>query len=355
MPDATLASLSNAVSGDAMMAHLREFARWVKLSGTADELQSLRYVHAKLDEYGYRTTMLSHDAYISLPGKARVEADGKALTAITHSHSQSSPAGGVSGKLVDVGEGTDADFAGRDLRGCIVLAEGIANPAVARRASRAGAVGQLHTSPHHHLHEMCISPVWGSPSNTTIADMPSTVVCTVSQADGNTLREQLAAGKQPRVVLHAEVDTGWRKTPILVAELDPPGAAPDAPFVLFSGHHDTWYFGVMDNGAANATMLETARLCAQKRDAWKRGLRICFWSGHSHGRYSSSAWYVDENWDDLERRCVAHVNVDSTGGVGATVLEDAAAVSELTPLAGEAIREQTGHQVQRQAQGAFLG
>ena len=29
-----------------------------------------------------------------------------------------------------------------------------------------------------------------------------------------------------------------------------------------SGHHDTWYYGTMDNGGANATMMEVARLCA---------------------------------------------------------------------------------------------
>ena len=349
MPDANRESLSHAVSGPAMMAHLREFARWVKLSGSADELQSLLYIQAQLDKYGFKTTLLSHDAYISLPGPASVTVDGVNVTAITHSHSQPSPKAGIQGRLVDIGEGTEANFANAlsadgDLRGVIVLAEGIASPAVAIRASRAGAIGQLHISPHEHLHEMCISPVWGNPSDITLPDMPSTVACTISFADGMALRQRLARGESPQITLHAEVDTSWRKTPILVADLDPPDAPPDTPFVLFSGHHDTWYFGVMDNGAANATMLETARLMALHRTEWKRALRLCFWSGHSHGRYSGSAWYVDEHWDELDRRCVAHVNVDSTGGIGASVLEDAAAASELTPLAGEAIREQTGHQ-----------
>ena len=36
-----------------------------------------------------------HDAYISLPGKARVDVDNQALTSITHSFSRSSPAKGV--------------------------------------------------------------------------------------------------------------------------------------------------------------------------------------------------------------------------------------------------------------------
>ncbi len=41
--------------------------------------------------------------------------------------------------------------------------------------------------------------------------------------------------------LHAEVDTGWRKIPILEAHLDARAAAQDDSFVMFSGHHDTYY------------------------------------------------------------------------------------------------------------------
>jgi aminopeptidase YwaD len=340
MTDAVRNSLCGAVDGSILMGHVQELARWVKLSGTPDELQSLRYFQDKLDEYGYRTRLIMHDAYISLPGKARVDVDDHTLNSITHSFSRSSPGSGVTGRLVYVGEGDKMDFESRDLRGAIVLTEGIASPGQAARASHAGAVGQIQISPHEHLHEMCVSPVWGSPSAETQSDLPTTVVCTVSNEDGSALRERLARGEQPKVTLHAEVDTGWRQTPILEAEINGPEA--DGPFIMFSGHHDTWYYGVMDNGAANATMLEVARLTARERTKWRRGLRLCFWSGHSHGRYSGSTWYADQNWDELERRCAVHVNVDSTGGVGATVLENAAAAPELIGLAGDAIGEQAG-------------
>ena len=338
MDDGAIA-LVGQVDAGRLMDHCRQFARWVKLSGSADELSSMRTVQAALDGFGYRTTLLSHDAYISLPGEASVVADGTPLTAITHSFSIASPPGGLSAPLAFVGEGTATDFAGRDLRGHIVIAEGIASPAVAARAAAAGAVGQLHISPHEHLHEMCISPVWGSPSSATLPGLPATVTCTISAADGAVLRDRLANGDAPAVVLHATVDAGWRKTPILVADMD--GPDPDGPFVLFSGHHDTWYFGVMDNGSANATMLETARVLAQGRDQWRRGLRLCFWSGHSHGRYSGSTWYVDNHWAELERRCAVHVNVDSTGGIGASVLTESAVASELAELAADVIRAET--------------
>ncbi|SEC44048.1 PA domain-containing protein [Rhizobiales bacterium GAS188] len=330
-----------AVSGQELMRHCAEFAKRVKLSGTPEELESFRYLKACLDAYGYRTELISHDAYISLPGASRVEADGRVLESITHSFSRPSPTGGLTGVLVDLGEGIQADFASADCRGKIVLVDGIASPAVAARAKAAGAAGQLHVSPHEHLHEMCISPVWGNPSDETLAELPSTVACTISQADGQALRAKLRAGAALSVTLHAQVDTGWRKTPLLVGELDA-GGGEEAPFVLFSGHHDTWYFGVMDNGSANATMLEAARLLASRRGEWQRGLRICFWSGHSHGRYSGSAWYVDENFEELDRRCVAHVNVDSTGGIGATVLTENGVVAELVGLARTVTLAETG-------------
>jgi hypothetical protein len=342
MPEGTIQTMRAAVSQPVMMGHLEQMARWVKLSGTADELKSLAYVQSSLDAWGFETNLILHDAFISLPGKASVIADNQALTAITHSHSQPSPAAGTQGRLVYVGNGSAADLAGLDVRGAIVLVEGIANPVAAKAASAAGAVGQLHISPHHHIHEMCVSPVWGSPTTETIKDMPSTVICSIAQADGARLRDRLANGESPQITLHAEVDTSWRKTPILEAKLTAPNATPDTPFVLLSGHHDTWYYGVMDNGSANTTMLEVARLAAENRDTMIRNLRVCFWSGHSHGRYSGSVWYVDTNWDELDRLCVAHVNVDSTGGIGATVLEDAAAAAELQPLAKEAIELETG-------------
>ena len=339
----TIDELCGAVDAAAMMRHLEEFARRIKLSGTPEERESFAYLQACLDGYGYRTELIEHDAYISLPGAAHLTIDNEELRCITQSFSRSSPEG-VTGRIVYAGAGGESDFAAVDVRGCVALLEGIANPAASLRASRAGAIGQIHVSPHEHLHEMCISPVWGSPGTETLAQLPSTVVVSISKADGDRIKAKLSDATEVRARLQAAVDTGWRKTPLLVAELMPE-REPDAPFVMFSGHHDTWHYGVMDNGSANAAMLELARLMAPARGQWKRGLRLCFWSGHSHGRYSGSAWYADTNFAELARRCVAHVNIDSVGAKGNTVLADATASSELMPLAREAVRTRGGQEL----------
>ncbi|THK34334.1 M28 family peptidase [Ensifer sp. MPMI2T] len=328
---------------DRLAAHIEEFGRRIKLSGTPEELESFRYLEREMTAYGYRTQLLAHDAYISLPGRARVEANGANLRCITHSMSASTPGDGISAPLAYVGEGDETTFAKADVRGRIVLVDGIATEEVAALASACGAAGQLHVSPNEHLYEMCVSPVWGSPSQRTRSMLPTTVICTIAHDDGARLRAQCLTGEDVQVSLWAEVDTGWRKTPILVAELPSEDEArDDASFVLFSGHHDTWHYGVMDNGGANATMLEAARLLGERRSMWKRGLRLCFWSGHSHGRYSGSAWYADEHWDELERRCVAHVNVDSTGGEGASELTNSAVIDELKSVAAEAVEAVSG-------------
>ena len=350
--------LPSRVDPDSLMRDMGVFAQRVKLSGTAEELESFRYLQSRMEAIGYRTALLMHDALISLPGACRVTVGNTTLNAITHAFGLASAPGGARAALVDLGRGGAADFAGRDVAGKIVLVQGIANPGVAALARDAGALGQLHVSPHEHLHEMCISPVWGSPSAETLAELPSTVAATISRADGDALRARLAAGERVEATIEAEVDTGWRQTPILQADLD--GPEPDGPFIMLSGHHDTWYYGVMDNGGANATQIEVARLCAASRAAWQRGLRICFWSGHSHGRYSSSAWYVDQFWDELEQRCAAHVNLDSTGGVGATELTESATAAELAAVVKEAVQAESGQvhggkRLVRNADNSFWG
>jgi Peptidase family M28 len=107
-------------------------------------------------------------------------------------------------------------------------------------------------------------------------------------------------------------------------------------------------------------MLEAVRLLATQAKTLRRGLRVCFWSGHSHGRYSGSAWYVDQNWRDLDRRCVAHVNVDSTGGIGATVMTENGVVSSLAGLAAAVTLAETGqkhrgHRPSRSSDQSFWG
>ncbi|MDR7556285.1 MAG: M28 family peptidase [Armatimonadota bacterium] len=346
-----------AISGAQLLEYTRQIARWVRLSGSPDERQAFAYVEGVLRGLGLRTQLLEHDAFISLPGAARLRVTApvrETLPCITHAFAAPTGPDGIRGELVYVGQGSADDYARTDVRGKIALVEGLGIGGKVRRAEEHGAIAQVFIHGEH-THETSVSPLWGPPTPETAHLLPRTPSFSVTRAVGARLKALLAQGPV-RVRAWAEVDTGWRTIPLLVGDL--PGEVEPDRFVLLSSHLDSWHYGAMDNGAANATVLEAIRVLV--RGPRRRGLRVAFWSGHSHGRFAGSAWYADHFWFDLYRHCVAHVNVDSTGGRGATVLEEAPVMAETRALAAEFVRaiggqDLRGRRIGRFADQSFVG
>src|SRR5262245_59095046 len=339
--DGPEAELLSAIAADELMAFTAQLSSKVRLSGSPEELRALQWAEGQLAAWGFRTRLLAHDGYISLPGPARLEIAGLGeLECITHSFAVSTPPGGLTGDIVDVGAGAETDWARLGVRGRIALVDGLATPEMARRANAAGSAAQIFVNDDH-LHEMILSPVWGSPTPDQLRLYPHTPAVSVRQSDGARIRAALASGQRSARIA-ATVETGWRTLPLLEASL--PAGETDS-FVLFAGHIDSWHYGAMDNGSANATMLHVARLLAERRQLLRRGLRLCFWSGHSHGRYAGSAWYVDHHWDELRRHCAAYVNIDSVGGQGATLLTEGYCVAETFDREHEVIRRYGGQEI----------
>ena len=281
--------LVDAVSAERLMENNGAIAQWPRHSGTVEERAAFTYVQAKLDEYGLRTTLLEHPALISYPlasSLAVIDADGNALAEYeTLGTAYSASTDGLDAPLVDVGFGTADDYAVQDVTDTIVLINGLATPTAVYAAEQAGAAGQIFINDDHH-HYMIVSSIWGTPTPENAHRIPTTPSLSVVEADGHDLRAQVQAGPV-RVRLHSRIFMEWQQTPILIGELE--GQNGDE-FVLFSGHVDSWEVGAMDNGSANATMLEVGRLLALQQDKLYRGLRLIFWSGHSHGRYSGTTW-----------------------------------------------------------------
>lgn len=323
--------LIDEVSGPALMDDTRAIARWVRLSGEPDELASFEWAKKRIEEIGLVAELQFHDAYISLPGPARLTVAGKNIDCITHSFAASTDAGGLRGELVD-GDADPASGSGK-----VVLLDGMANGVTATTWSQRGSLAQIHVQDDH-LHESAVSRVWGSPTDLTMPGMPNTPSISVRRADGAWLREQLARGRVT-VDIHAEVTSEWRKIPILIADM--PNVDAES-FVLFTSHIDSWHYGAMDNGSANATALEVVRRLYPHRRTFRRGLRLVFWSGHSHGRFAGSAWLVDRYYQELHEHCVANVFVDSTGGKDATIVTEPPVMPQTWRLAADAVEGVTG-------------
>jgi len=330
--------LVSGVKSDQLMEHLRAIAKWERLSGSTEELEAFHYIQQTLDDYGYSTRLQQCEALISLPKNACLKiAELGEIACITHSMSASVE--NLKGEVVYCNFGRSEDYQKVDVHNKIALVEGIAMPGKVKAGENAGAIAQIHICGDQ-LHEMCISTVYGSPTSETVQLLPKTPSITIFSTDGERIKSKIHDNPVHAEIM-TEVDTRYRHIPVLTADL--PGSIESDFFVLFSGHVDSWYFGAMDNGSANATQLEIARLLAEFAPH-RRGIRLAFWSGHSHGRYAGSTWYADNYWEELSNHCIVNINIDSVGGKGATVLTNACAMQELRPLAQSVIAELAGQE-----------
>ncbi len=343
----------DAVSIDRLLEDTRAIARWVRLSGSPEEREAFGYIERRLREAGLRTQLLEHDALISLPLSARLqilEPRADEIPCITHSFASSTTPDGLTATAVPV-DGPGGKVG--EVRGKIAVVGGLAMPHVVSRLQSAGVRGIVFLNRDPLVHEMIVSTVWGSPTPAQVHQLPSVPVVSTAGDGAARVRAQLAQG--PRLRLTTTVQTAWRRLPLLIAEVR---GVEDDTFVLLAGHVDSWHYGAMDNGGANAVMMEIGRLLVGERP--RRGLRLAFWSGHSHGRYAGSTWYVDTHWDELDGRCAVHLYIDSVGGRGATKLDAGYCMPETRAIGARVLHALTGQQyrgtrVGRSGDQSFLG
>lgn len=328
--------LLNEVFQERLMAYTGKVAEEVRLSGTEEEFRAFQYIRQTLTSFGLKTELMLHEALISLPDKAKLLVDGESLTCITHSMSK--PTGGLEGELVYLGKGMPEDYHGIRVRGKIAVLDGLAIPDTVKMVEEHGAHGIIFVNAQY-THEMIVSAVWGMPVPETVWFLPKIPVISVNLPTGDLIKKKLTQGRA-LCRIETEVSFGFRLIPTLIAEIR--GNEEPEKFVLFSGHVDSWHYGAMDNGTANAAMMEVARVLSLHQNKLKRSLRFAFWSGHSHGRYAGSSWYCDTHWEELNENCILHVNADSLGARGAAVLTGSNCMAETRELAREVIGALTG-------------
>lgn len=345
------AELLGAINLDAPWATVERFSTLIRTSGSAEEREAVDYLIARLTEWGVPHTLYEPVCFVSMPISATLREDrpgGRTFRAKTSA--MSVPTNGVelSGELVYIppAEQTDQvddwsvgiDFRGVDVRGKVVIVDGMSAPARVLDSQNAGALAGIYINPGEYIHEGICTSIWGTPDLDHQDRQPAIPVLGVNQADGQALIELAKAGG--RVAFSTEVETGWKPIPVLVADI--PGAVVPDRFALLHGHIDSWHVGVGDNAVGDATMLELARVFWEKRDKLVRSVRIAWWSGHSHGRYAGSTWYADEFGIELARGCIAQINCDSPGCRWADTFNELTCMSEAEALVDSVVRETTG-------------
>lgn len=340
-----------AVTIDAPWALVERFSTLVRDSGGKAEGKAIDYIVRQLSKWGVPHTLHEPEVLISLPKRARLEVltpEKRTLTSKAPSMSLTTEGRWRRGPLTYVhtghAGGIMAIFEGvgeikADVSDQVVLTEGYPSPGKVADLQDRGARAAIFISPGERIHEGICTSIWGSPDLDSIKRKPRIPVLAINKTDGVWLRDLAKAGPV-KVHYSTKLDEGWRKIPVLVAEIR--GTEEPEKFVLLHGHIDSWHEGIGDNATGDATLLEVARVLWKHRDRLRRSVRIAWWSGHSHGRYAGSTWFADTYALDLDENCILHINCDSPGCRWATVFEDVFWMSEAEGIAKDVIRDVAG-------------
>jgi hypothetical protein len=287
-------------------------------------------IAARLLALGLPVTVHRPRLYLAVPKDAHVTLEGARFAARPAQLAETAP-GGLTAPLAFVenpvnppmgwspnsaklfGPGYDPAPGTPDLRGKIAVFRGMILAERILAFAALGAVGVIAVNPGPDMHWGSGSAIWGTPDLDDLPGRTPIPGCAVNAMDGAKLIDAAARGAS--ATLTTVVEEGWFDQ--VLPEVRIPGADPDA-FVLLHGHYDSWDVGVGDNATGDACMLEAARLLHAHRAGLIRGVRICWWPGHSTGKFAGSTWYADTFARDLARGCVAHFNCDSPGCRDAT-------------------------------------
>jgi hypothetical protein len=219
----------------------------------------------------------------------------------------------VTAELVDVGRGAaPADYAGKEIRGRLVLASGPL-PLVHRRAvEERGAAGFLSDYPNQRT-------AWSGDDRDLVRwghlspyQRRNTFAFMLSPRQSGDLRSRLAAGE--KIVLHARVRARMVPATYDVVTATIPGQERPAEEVVLTAHLCHQSAGANDNASGSAAILEIARAL---RSAVARGTLAAprrtvrfLWLPEIAG---SQAWLVRH--PEAARAIVAGIHMDMVGGL----------------------------------------
>ncbi len=347
---------ARAVSTARLRADLEWFAEVRRDTGGPGEAKAAAYIADRMRDAGVPVTVHEFPAYLSYPIRATLdvlEPEPTSLRCATHSFGRDTGLDGVVADLVYLPDAEVTRAAGQ-----AVLIDGLATPVTILRATRAGCAAVIFANQDRVIHNMIGTTIWGTPGLDQLDRLPNVPAVSVNKESGDALKRLLGRGDRVRVKVTAEVQTGW--TPSRLPEVRIPGTDEPELFVMVGAHYCSWHAGITDNATGDACLMEMARILWERRQDLRRSVRVCWWPGHSHGRYAGSTWYADRFFQDLAEHCLAYHNVDSPGVRGATRYVARHTTAEIERFCRATIARVTGqadapvHRPSRAADQSFL-
>jgi aminopeptidase YwaD len=217
----------------------------------------------------------------------------------------------VETELVDVGNGaSESDYSGKEVRGKIVLADGVLARVQDLAIAQHGAVGIVSDMPNQ-------TTAWSGMDTTVVrwghldARQPSGFAFMVSRQTAEALRSRLRSNEPVILNGHVKATVGPGHWTVVTATI--PGTDSAAGEVVYSCHLDHERPGANDNGSGCVTILESARALAHLIDSGalprpKRTLRFV-WGPEVEGTMAFLASHPE-----IKQRLRANIHMDMVGG-----------------------------------------
>lgn len=331
-------AIADEASGDAALETVEGLTQFHRQRGSRGYHSAATLVAGRARAYGlsgveilrfpadgriFYGTQRSRPGWDADRGELTEVVDGRTVTLASHAAmpvalAQDSVSAEVTAELVDVRAGTnEADYAGKDVRGKLVLVTaqpGAVQDLAVGRFGAAGIVSAAQNQATAWSGENQDQVRWGHLG--TFSEHP-TFAFMVSLRTAAGLRARLAAGE--RVRLRASVEAGQHPSAYEVVTATIPGSDPRLKDeeIAFSCHLDHQKPGANDNASGCATILEVARTLQAlvARGALsrpKRTLRF-IWPPEIEGTIA-----LLNARPDFARRIEAVVHMDMVGGGPAT-------------------------------------
>ena len=339
LPEPVVAALSQELSGETAKRNLEYVARHHRMRGSrgfraaaehiAEQLRAYGLEEVRLEQfpadgkifYGTQKSRPPWDAEFAELWELRETDAGwtphvrlASWDAMPVTLAQDSESGEATAELVDVGDGTsERDYAGRDVRGKLVLAASQPGSAARLAVERFGAAGIISYAQNQR------TAWWGENENLvrwghldTFAPKP-TFAFMISLKQARDFQQRLARGEKIR--LHAAVRAGKHPGSYDVLTAAIPGADPRlrAEEIAFSCHLDHQRPGANDNASGSVTILEVARafskLIREGKLAWPARTIRFIWPPEIEGTLA-----LLNARPELAARIKAVVHMDMVGG-----------------------------------------
>ena len=348
-------ALLASVDGDSLWKDTERIASFDRRSGGSGEAQAADFIAGRLSKKGISWKVHRYPVWLSDPLSAELtmslpDGSRRRLPCKTWSFCASTPVPlRAPAQFVEKGTlmGHPLDLLAsrlqpriRDLEGKIVVSR-TASPLAAMDAQDRGAAALVcvwEQGDENLIHEGNVNLVWGQPEPWESSFYPALPVVILPRGEGEALIDRLKCG-EVTLTVKTEVKNACREIPVI--EADVPGQTED--YVLLGSHLDSWHKGACDNATGNAVALAMAELFAGRTPM--RGIKICWWSGHSNGRYAGSAAFAAENFDSLDLRCLALCNADMPGLQGADFFARGSSGADLHRLYAAVVADVTGQTV----------